>query len=225
MKNASEPTKILVLIPANNEAAHISGVVRRASQYLPVLVVDDGSIDQTASLAAQAGAEVFSQSPNQGKGKALMAGFRLAVEKGYDGIITLDGDGQHDPEEIPLFIDVFQAKQPDLIIGKRDFRKMPPVRRVSNTFGRYMLSWALGQSVPDNQSGYRLISRRLAQDTLAFQESGFEFEVEMVIRCVRMGYPLEWVAISTIYADEKSHISPLKHVVNYFRVTLHALKK
>jgi glycosyltransferase involved in cell wall biosynthesis len=225
MINTREPNQILALIPANNEAMHISSVVRRAGQYLPVLVVDDGSIDQTAALAAQAGAEVFSQSPNQGKGKALMAGFRLAVEKGYDGIITLDGDEQHDPDEIPLFIDAFRANQPDLVIGKRDFSKMPPVRRVSNTLGRYMLSWALGQSIPDNQSGYRLVSRRLAQDTLTSQESGFEFEVEMVIRCIRMGYTLDWVPISTIYADEKSHISPLKHVVNYFRITLQALKK
>ena len=225
MTNPHGPNQILALIPANNEAVHISSVVRRASQHLPVLVVDDGSIDQTADLAAQAGAEVFSQSPNQGKGKALMAGFRLAMEKGYDGIITLDGDGQHDPDEIPLFIDAFQARQPDLIIGKRDFSKMPLVRRFSNTVGRDMLSWALGQSIPDNQSGYRLISRRLAQDTLAYQESGFEFEVEMVIRCIHLGYLLEWVPIRTIYGDEKSHISPLKHVVNYFRVTLHALKK
>jgi hypothetical protein len=88
-----------------------------------------------------------------------------------------------------------------------------------------MLSWALGRSIPDNQSGYRLISRRLAQDTLTYQESGFEFEVEMVIRCVHLGYSLAWVPIRTIYADEKSHITPFKHVVNYFRVTLHAMKK
>jgi glycosyltransferase involved in cell wall biosynthesis len=225
MVNGSKPNQILVLIPANNEAAHISGVVKRACEYLPVLVIDDGSIDQTASLAAEAGAEVFSQSPNQGKGKALMTGFRLALEKGYDAIITLDGDGQHDPDEIPLFIDAYQAKQPDLVIGKRDFSKMPPVRRVSNTIGTYMLSWALGQWVPDNQSGYRLVSRRLAQDTLTYQESGFEFEVEIVIRCIHLGYSLAWIPIRTIYGDEKSHISPLKHVVNYFRVTLHALKK
>jgi glycosyltransferase involved in cell wall biosynthesis len=213
------------LIPANNEARHISGVVSRACQHLPVLVVDDGSVDQTAALAAQAGAEVFSQFPNQGKGQALLAGFRLALDKGYDAIITLDGDAQHDPDEIPLFMDAWQADRPDLIIGKRNFNKMPPVRHVSNTIGRYMLSWALGQSIPDNQSGYRLISRRLAQDMLTIQESGFEFEVEMVIRCVHLGYSLAWVPIRTIYGDEKSHISPIKHVVNYFRVTLHALKK
>lgn len=220
-----EPYKFLALIPANNEALHISSVVSRASQHLPVLVVDDGSIDQTAALAAQAGAEVFSQFPNQGKGKALMAGFRLALDKGYDAIITLDGDAQHDPDEIPLFIDAFLSNQPDLIIGKRDFSKMPLVRRTSNTIGRYMLSWALGKSIPDNQSGYRLVSRRLAQDTLTYQESGFEFEVEMVIRCIHLGYSLAWVPIRTIYGDEKSHITPFRHVINYFRVTLHALKK
>ena len=225
MPNGRDSDKILVLIPANNEAKHISNVVTLACQHLPVLVVDDGSIDQTAQLAALAGAEVFSQFPNQGKGKALMTGFRLALESGYDAVITLDGDGQHDPDEIPLFIEAYQANRPDLIIGKRDFSKMPPVRRVSNTIGRYMLSWALGRSIPDNQSGYRLISRRLAKDTLAYQESGFEFEVEMVIRCVHLGYPLAWVPIRTIYADEKSHITPFRHVVNYFRVTFHALKK
>jgi glycosyltransferase involved in cell wall biosynthesis len=225
MMSAREPQKILALIPANNEARHISGVVSRAGQHLPVLVVDDGSIDETAALAAGAGAEVFSQFPNQGKGNALMAGIRLALEKGYDAIITLDGDGQHDPDEIPLFIDAYLSTRPDLIIGKRDFSKMPPVRRVSNTIGRYMLSWALGQSIPDNQSGYRLISRRLAKESLAYQESGFEFEVEMVIRCVHLGYGLTWVPIRTIYGDEKSHITPFRHVVNYFRVTLHALKK
>ncbi len=223
--NESEHKKILAVIPANNEARHISSVVSRAIRHLPVLVVDDGSIDQTAALAAQAGAEVFSQFPNQGKGKALMAGFRLGLDKGYDAMITLDGDAQHDPDEIPLFIDTFLANQPDLIIGQRDFSKMPLVRRTSNTIGRYMLSWALGQPVPDNQSGYRLISRRLAQDTLNYQESGFEFEVEMVIRCVHLGYSLAWVPIRTIYGDEKSHITPFRHVVNYFRVTLHALKK
>jgi glycosyltransferase involved in cell wall biosynthesis len=223
--NGSENKKILALIPANNEASHISNVVSRAIQHLPVLVVDDGSIDQTAALAAQAGAEVFSQFPNQGKGKALMAGFRLALDKGYDAIITLDGDAQHDPDEIPLFIDRYLSGQPDLIIGKRDFRKMPLVRRTSNTIGRYMLSWALGRSIPDNQSGYRLVSRRLAQDSLKYQESGFEFEVEMVIRCVHLGYTMAWVPIRTIYGDEKSHITPFRHVVNYFRVTLHALKK
>ena len=225
MMSGREPQKILAIIPANNEARHISGVVSRAGQHLPVLVVDDGSTDQTAALAAEAGAEVFSQFPNQGKGKALMAGIRLALEKGYNAIITLDGDAQHDPDEIPLFIAAYLSTRPDLIIGKRDFSKMPPVRRVSNTIGRYMLSWALGQSIPDNQSGYRLISRRLAQESLAYQESGFDFEVEMVIRCVHLGYPLAWVPIRTIYGDEKSHITPFRHVVNYFRVTLHALKK
>jgi glycosyltransferase involved in cell wall biosynthesis len=217
--------QILALIPANNEATHIGSVVQCACKYLPVLVIDDGSIDRTAEIALAAGAEVYTQSPNQGKGRALMTGFRLAYEKGYQAIITLDGDGQHDPDEIPLFIDAFKNNRFDLVIGKRDFKKMPPVRRVSNTIGRFMLSWALKRNIPDNQSGYRLVSRRLAQDTLTYQESGFEFEVEIVIRCIHLGYSLGWVPIRTIYADEKSHISPIKHVFNYFRITFRALKR
>ena len=205
----------LVLIPAHNEAQHIDRVVLGASTYLPVLVVDDGSLDETAVLAAQNGAIVVSQKPNQGKGTALKAGFRYAIDHGYKNILTLDGDGQHDPREIPKFLDVSTATNADLIIGERDFSQMPIVRRCSNTIGRLLLSWALGQPIRDNQSGYRLVSSRLAEVTLTSQESGFEFEVEMVVDCVNKGFKLAWVPIRTIYSGEKSHISYLSHAKNY----------
>jgi glycosyltransferase involved in cell wall biosynthesis len=205
----------LVLIPAHNEAQHIDRVVLDASTYLPVLVVDDGSQDETAVLATQSGAIVVSQKPNQGKGTALKAGFRYAIDHGYKNILTLDGDGQHDPREIPKFLDVSTATNADLIIGERDFSQMPIVRRCSNTIGRLLLSWALGQPIRDNQSGYRLVSSRLAEVTLTSQESGFEFEVEMVVDCVNKGFKLAWVPIRTIYSGEKSHISYLSHAKNY----------
>lgn len=211
-------TTILALIPAYNEAARILPVIAATRAHLPVLVVDDGSRDNTAALAEEAGAEVLRQVPNQGKGAALRAGFRHALEQGYDAVITLDADGQHAPDEIGRFVEAFSQTQGDLIIGARQFRYMPTVRRISNTLGTVLFSWAVGQHIPDNQSGYRLLSRRLMAAVLDSNEQGFEFEVEMITTCIVRGFQLEWVPISTIYAGESSHIQPWKHLTNFLRV-------
>lgn len=211
-------TKILALIPAYNEAARIAAVVAGDRAHLPVLVVDDGSRDDTAARAEKAGATVLRQTPNQGKGTALRAGFRWALDAGYEAIVTLDADGQHDPAEIPKFLEAYAAYGADLIIGARDFRHMPPIRRLSNTVGRWVFSWAIGQPIRDNQSGYRLISRRLLEAILTSDEAGFEFEVEMIVICIQRGYKLDWVPIRTIYAGEQSHIRPWHHTVNFFRM-------
>ncbi len=209
---------ILALIPAYNEAEHVAEVVRGTLPVLPVLVVDDGSRDDSAARAEAAGATVLRQVPNQGKGAALRAGFRWALDQGYDAVITLDADGQHDPAELPAFLQAYGARQPDLIIGERTFTQMPFPRNLSNTIGRVLFSWALGQTVRDNQSGYRLISRRLMDATLESREQGFEFEVEMIVTCVRRGYALAGVPIRTIYGDQGSHIKPIPQTVHFFRV-------
>jgi glycosyltransferase involved in cell wall biosynthesis len=218
MNTDSSETKILALIPAFNESGKIASVVAGASHYLPVLVVDDGSSDATADCARRAGAKVLLQQPNQGKGAALRAGFRYALDCGYQAVISLDADGQHDPLEIPSFLEAARARPAGLIIGARDFSRMPLVRRLANSLGRACLSLALGQPVRDNQSGYRLITRPIMQAMLSSQEQGFEFEVEMVALCLRMGLQLDWVPIRTIYQGEKSHIRPGQHVWNFLRV-------
>lgn len=215
----------LILIPAFNEELSIQNLLENALHYFPVLVVDDGSTDQTADLARAVGARVLSQHPNQGKGAALRAGFNSAIESGYEAVITLDGDGQHDPSEIPTFIDCFIKSHADLIIGRRDFTKMPIVRRVANTIGRLSFSWALGQTIYDNQSGYRMVSRRLLNALVSSEESGFEFEVEMIVTCILSKFILEWVPIRTIYADEHSHIVPHRHVLGFYRMVLHTRKQ
>jgi glycosyltransferase involved in cell wall biosynthesis len=208
----------VALIPAYNEATHVAGVVHSARTHLPVLVVDDGSTDDTATEAERAGATVLRQMPNQGKGAALRAGFCQAIEEGYEAVLTLDADEQHDPAEIPQFMQAYAERRADLIIGARTFAKMPLVRRIANTVGTWAFSWAIGQPIRDNQSGYRLISRRLMEATLDSAEGGFEFEVEMIVTCVQRGYALDWVPIHTIYAGETSHIRPLPHVVGFFGV-------
>lgn len=214
--------RILVLIPAYNEETHISAVVQAAAAYLPVLVADDGSRDQTSPLATAAGAQVLLQQPNQGKGAALRAGFRRALQDGYDAVITLDADGQHDPLEIPGFVQTFARTNADLIIGSRNFSQMPLVRRLANAAGNKIISWVWKYPMSDNQSGYRLLSRRMMEACLDSTESSFEFEVEMVALCIRNGWRLEWNPIRTIYAGETSHITPLRHAYHFMRVVLKA---
>jgi len=210
----------LVLIPAYNEERSVASVVCSARTYLPVLVIDDGSTDDTAQEARLAGAMVLSNGQNQGKGAALQTGIQQALEQGYDFVITLDADGQHDPNEIPIFLKAYSAKQMDMIIGRRNFSLMPTVRRISNTLGTKIFSWAAGKPIPDNQSGYRLISRRLLEVLREPGERGFEFEVEMIVSCILHGYKMKWVPIRTIYGDEKSHIHPLRHAVKFMQVSL-----
>jgi glycosyltransferase involved in cell wall biosynthesis len=214
----AEKERILAIIPAYNEGARVAPVVKDAARFLPVLVVDDGSTDDTAEQAKAAGAELLRQSPNQGKGAALRAAFRHALVEGYEAVVTLDADGQHDPAELPKFLELFAQKRPDLIIGQRRLRHMPPVRRLANYLGRKSFSWAIGQPIPDNQSGYRLISRRLLEELEGGEEAGFEFEMEMIVICVRRGYALDWVPIRTIYAGESSHINPATHFTNSVRM-------
>jgi len=197
-------------------------VVRGALVHLPVLVVDDGSKDATAAEGEEAGADLVIQRPNQGKGAALRAGFRWALERGFDAVVTLDGDGQHDPGSIPAFLAARTVAGDALVIGCRDFRRMPLVRRAANSLGGRAFSWAVGRDIPDNQSGYRLVDRRLMQALLASRESGFAFEVEMITTCIRGGWPIAWVPIRTIYAGEPSHIRPVAHLASFMRVVREA---
>jgi glycosyltransferase involved in cell wall biosynthesis len=216
---------IIALIPAYNAEQALADVVNEARRHLPVLVVDDGSRDATATVAERAGAIVLRQTPNQGKGVALQSGLRWALERGHPAIVTLDADGQHDPAEIPAFLDAYRRNRADLIIGARDFRAMPPVRRIANTLGGRAFSWGMRAPIRDNQSGYRLVSRRLAAAVLESDEAGFEFEVEMIMTCVERGFSLDWVPIRTIYADEESHIRPVHHVVQFLRMVREARRR
>ncbi len=230
--------RVLALVPAHQEGPRVGAVVAGARRHLPVLVVDDGSTDDTAERALAAGAVVLPQRPNQGKGAALRMGLRRALAEGYDAVVTLDADGQHDPAEIPRLLAAYEggggaagggaagaappATRPELVIGRRDFTRMPPVRRVSNTLGGVAFSWAVGRDIPDNQSGYRLLGRRLMAAMADSRETGFEFEVEMIAVCIRRGWPIAWVPVSTIYGGAPSHVRPLRHLRHFVRATLAA---
>lgn len=214
-------TDIVALIPAYNEQAHVGEVVRRAASFVPVWVVNDGSTDETANRARDAGAIVLEQPRNMGKGAALARGLRDAANEGFRAVITLDADGQHRPEELPLFLRAYDDAKPDLVIGYRRFGEMPLQRRIANTVGTWLFSAAVGRHVRDNQSGYRLLGADFIR-SLDFSTSGFEMEVEMITQALRDGRRIAWVPISTIYADEVSHFKPVQDSVAFLRTVWRA---
>jgi len=219
---AMPPPLVVAVIPAHDEAPRIGPVVTGAMQSVPVVVVDDGSTDATGAVAEAAGATVLTQRPNQGKGAALRAGFRHALSIEADAVVTLDADGQHDPAELPGLLHARTSGGAELVIGRRTFAAMPIVRRLSNSVGTLLLSAALGRWVPDNQSGYRVLGRRLMTAMLDSHDDGFAFEVEMIAVCLREGWPIAWAPIRTIYGDERSHIRPLRHLREFLAVTARA---
>ena len=210
--------EIIALIPAYNEARFIADVVKGAAKHLPVVVVDDGSSDGTGAAAALAGAKVVSHGRNQGKGKALLTGFDYAIQRGVDAAITLDADGQHDPDEIPLFVEAFRAGQGDIIIGQRTYSEMPAKSQFGNRVGSVLLRWAMGRSIPDNQSGYRLFSLE-AMRQVRPTSTRFEAEVEMLLRADFAGLEVGWVPIKTIYNDKKSHFRPGQDSALFLKMT------
>lgn len=201
--------EIIALIPAYNEARFIGDVVERTLKHITVVVIDDGSSDGTGAAAALAGAKVLAHVKNQGKGKALLTGFDYAINRGVDAAITLDADGQHDPDEIPLFIEAYRAGKGDIIIGQRQYSQMPTKSRFGNRFGSFLLRFAMGRPIPDNQSGYRLFGR-VAMEKVRPTSTRFEAEVEMLLRADFAGLTVGWVPIKTIYNEKKSHFRPVQ---------------
>lgn len=217
------PTSSVAIIPAWNESHRLGAVVRAARRHLPVLVVDDGSMDETAVVAEAEGAEVLRHVRNLGKGAALRSGFAWVLERDYDAAVTLDADGQHDPEEIPRFLEA-GGTGADLVIGQRDFSRMPFPRGESNTFGSWILSLALRHPIPDNQCGFRWHRRRLLE-ALDLTSRGFELEVEVIIQAVCGGFRVEWVRVRTIYDTGKvSYFNPIGDSLRFLGMVAHAAR-
>jgi glycosyltransferase involved in cell wall biosynthesis len=215
-----ERTDGMILIPAYREESRIGAVVREARRYVPwVVVVDDGSPDETASVAREAGAVVLVHAANRGKGGALRTGFQYAREQGAAFVLTMDGDGQHAPEDIPAFLEAFAKGFFPVIVGNRmDVpHGMPLVRRLTNRFMSALLSRKMGQRVPDTQNGFRLY-RTDVIPPMPESESGFAAESEILMELARLGVTLGSVPVRIIYAGEQSKIRPLRDTLRFFRM-------
>ena len=223
--------RVCAVIPAYNEEKHVADVVRALVEGgVEVLVVDDCSGDRTSERAVEAGARVVRHEDNCGKGAALATGLGWARDNGFDAVVTLDGDGQHDPAEIPKFLDAAR-RGADIAVGTRRFsarrsrlqgvrtraREMPPVRKFINWGMTYILSFMAGQRLTDTQSGYRLI-RTDAWKRLGLSSSRFDAESEMLVRACRSKMRVCEVSIRTIYGDEKSSIRPVRDTLRWLRL-------
>jgi glycosyltransferase involved in cell wall biosynthesis len=204
---------VCALIPAFNEAATIAEVVTGVRPHVQaVVVVDDGSADDTAARAQAAGARVVRQPENRGKGHAVRSGLAqiLAQPQSCSHILLMDGDGQHRPEDVPKLLEAARATDADLVVGARVFDKsqMPRSRYYSNTIGSRALSWFIGSPIDDSQSGFRLI-RSDALRGLTLTATGYEIETEMLIKLARNGIRMTSVPVTLSYGA-KSKLRPIR---------------
>jgi glycosyltransferase involved in cell wall biosynthesis len=217
--------RISVLIPTYNEAREIARLINEIKSHnLDVLVVDDGSQDNTSQIATDCGARVLRNPNNSGKGASLTKGFRYCLDQNYDAVITMDGDGQHLPEDLPSFIALAQKPENQILIGNRmqRTRAMPWVRIATNKFMSWMLSVLTKQKIPDSQCGFRLIKRE-ALERMSLITSKYEIESEMLIKGARLGYRIESVPIRTVYLNEKSRINPFVDTLRFVRLVFKEL--
>jgi glycosyltransferase involved in cell wall biosynthesis len=213
------PRCCAVIIPCLNEAAHVAEVVRAARRRLPhVIVVDDGSTDATARVAAEAGAGVLRHATRRGKGAALETGFRHALKRGFAWVLTLDGDGQHDAADIESFLRAAEMTGAPLIVGNRmpGAAAMPWVRRRVNRAMSWCISRRARVGLPDTQCGFRLM--RLAEwSALALDARHFVYESELLLAWCRAGQRVGFVPVRVIYEGAASRIAPVRDTARWLR--------
>ncbi|MBR0672103.1 glycosyltransferase family 2 protein [Neoroseomonas soli] len=221
---AAAAASLAVVIPAYQEAATIASVVARVRAALPeapLLVVDDGSTDGTAALAAASGAEVVAMPGNQGKGAALRRGMAEALARGAAFVATLDGDGQHRPEDLPRLLAL--ARPDRIVIGsRRHAAGQPAARRRANRFADFWISWAAGHAVADSQSGLRIYPAAALTELARYDGRArrFSFESEILIDAARAGITSVAADIPALYGGTLRRPSHFRPVADIARIVL-----
>lgn len=210
---AAYAERVAATIPAYQAGESVGDVVRSTLRYLPhVLVVDDGSDDDTGEQALRAGARVLRVPQNQGKGHALRLAFDDLFGRGFEAVVSLDADGQHRADQIPRLLETWEGTGADLVLGTRDhlYAGMSPLRRFSNTLSSRLISAVAGRSMQDIQTGFRLYTRGLI-NAVGFPEARFQAESAVVVRTLRRGFDLATVPIELARVDGRatSHYRPL----------------
>lgn len=211
------------VIPAHNEVRTIRPLVEAVlGKVDAVIVVDDGSTDGTGEAVADLDIRLLRHESAGGKAAALAAGFAAALEADAERVVTLDGDGQHDPVELDRLLEAAQEYPGHLVVGARvrQRHRQPGIRRFANRFADFWISWASGQRLPDSQSGYRVYPRGLLERVRpsTARRHGFVYETAMLIDGARAGYPAVAVEIDSIYRDNArpSYFRPGKDVWEIF---------
>lgn len=217
----SAPTAraVCVLIPAYNEEKRIGRVVEAVRQQgYPVVVVDDGSTDGTATVARKAGGHCLVSSINEGKGAAIRKGFDWVLKNNFEAVIIMDADDQHDPGQLDCFVEALQSGSADLVVGNRmqQPKGMSLIRRLTNRFMSSIISLVAGQSIPDTQCGYRALTRE-ALKKIVLKTDRFEIESEMLLSVAQNRLQIRSIPVSSMYRDETSHIRPLRDTLRFFK--------
>jgi len=210
------PIRGFAVLPAFNEGATIRRVAERTlTRMQNVIVVDDGSSDDTSAQLADLPVQVIRHEENQGKAASLWDGVQAALRQGAKFVVTLDGDGQHAPEDIQGLIDAYRARPDNIIIGARlqNREAAPAARRFANDFADFWISWAAGSRIRDSQSGFRLYPAKLLDRINVAHDKahGFVFESEILIEAARVGFGCNFVPIQTRYPKQarKSYFRPV----------------
>ncbi|CAD5243342.1 glycosyltransferase [Thermococcus camini] len=208
----------LIIIPAYNEELTIGYVVTLSKKYGDVLVVDDGSKDETFHIAISSGAHVIKHPRNMGKAQALKTAFKYAAEKEYEIIVCIDADGQHNPEEIPKLVEPILKDEADLVIGSRFLdgtkKKIPLYRRfglwVLNTTANVSLNGTL--KITDSQSGFRAMNRKALKEIMKINSNGYNVESDMLVYLAERGVRIREVPITVRYDVPNKHKkNPISH--------------
>lgn len=218
--------KVGVLIAAFNEEEGLPRLLRSLISIpkRDVLIVDDGSVDQTSEVAKAEGVAVLRHEVNLGKGAAHRSGFAHFLQRNYEAVITLDGDGQHDPEEIPLFLQKAEMGKASIVVGTRklDPSQMPLIRYLTNKTTSFIVSLLAHTRIGDSQSGFRLIKTEILRD-VPLTTSKYDTESEILIKAGRRGYRIESVLTKTIYREERSYINPLIDTLRFIKLVVRSL--
>jgi len=216
--------RIAIIIPAYNEESNIEKLLTKIEHFGKenIIVVDDGSCDRTTSIVKRFGVILLKHDVNRGKGMAHRTAFDFAVNHGYDGVITLDADGQHNPHEISNFLE--NTDSADILVGTRDMKlaNMPVDRYLTNKVTSLVVSLIASQKVYDSQSGYRYISTEVLK-RVPLVTRRFQTESEILIKAGRMGFKIGKVPISTIYKKEKSYINPFVDTCRFIGLVARSL--
>lgn len=211
----------VLVIPAHNESATIREVAECALQYFcTVIVVDDGSNDSTVDKLLNLPVTLLRHTENLGKAASLWTGMQAALKLGAKGIVTMDGDGQHDPADLPRLLMVAEANPDKLVIGSRLWNRdvIPKSRYRANCFANFWIAWASGQAVDDSQSGLRVYPTQLIRlcRLEMSRDRSFVFESEIIIEAARHKFLCVFLPVQAIYPENArpSHFRPVKDIAN-----------